>query len=135
MPVDKQLRREHAAAVLADGDMNVRGAEDADERVIDRLDRAEVVLALRVAEEASVSLKVAVETGWLAAARVHVRAGPVDLPDLHESIPHRLTRFRQHAAGQVRDLADGRSDAVIDDEEVVVGVERELVRIERPFGR
>ena len=31
------------------------------------------------------------------------------------------------------DLADGRSDAVVDDDQVVVGVERQLVGIKRPF--
>ncbi len=31
------------------------------------------------------------------------------------------------------DLANGRGEAVVDDEEVVVGVEREFVRIEGAF--
>ena len=72
MAVDEQLRREHAPAVLADRHVNVRGPKDADERVVDRLDGAEVVLALRVAQEAPVSLEVLVEPGGLTAARVHV---------------------------------------------------------------
>ena len=65
MAVDQQLRREHAPPVLADGDMNMRGSEDADQRVLDGFDRAEVVLALRIAQESPVSLEVLVEPGWL----------------------------------------------------------------------
>ena len=38
-------------------------------------------------------------------------------------------------AGQVGDLADGRGDAVVDDDQVVVGVERQLVGVERPLGQ
>ena len=57
----------------------------------------------------------------------------VALPDLDQSIPHRAARRVEHLAGQVGDLADGRSDAVVDDDQVVVGVERQLVGIKWPF--
>ena len=92
MPVDQQLRREHAPAVLADRDVDVRGPEDADERVVDRFDRPEVILALGVAEEAAVPLEILVEAGGLTAAGVHVRPGVVDLPDLDERVADRLAR-------------------------------------------
>ena len=65
-----------------------------------------------------------------------VDVGPVvvDLPDLDQGVPHRVALGVEDAAGQVGHLADGRRDAVVDDEQVVVGVERELVRIKRPLG-
>ena len=39
----------------------------------------------------------------------------------------------EDAAGEVRDLTDGRRDAVVDDQQIVVGIERQLVGIKRPF--
>jgi hypothetical protein len=35
---------------------------------------------------------------------------------------------------EVRHLADGRRDGVVDDQQVVVGVQRQLVGVERPLG-
>ena len=34
----------------------------------------------------------------------------------------------------MRDFANCRSDSVIDDEEIVVRVERQMIGVERPFG-
>src|SRR4029453_13029869 len=92
MPVDQELRCEDTPAVLTHRHMDVRGSKDADQRVLDRLDRTKVVLAFRIAQETPVSLKILVESGGLATARMNVRPGMIDLPDLHERIPDRLTR-------------------------------------------
>ena len=58
----------------------------------------------------------------------------VDLPDLDEGVADRVAPGVEDPAAQVGDLADGRRDAVVDDQQVVVGVERQLVGIERPLG-
>jgi len=69
-----------------------------------------------------------------AVGRVQVDAAVIDLPDLDDRALDRLAGWRQHAAGQVRDLADSLRDAVVDDEQVVVGVQRQPVGVERAFG-
>jgi hypothetical protein len=65
-----------------------------------------------------------------------VNVGPlaVHLPDLDDGVAHRIPLGIEDPPGQVRDLADGGRDGVVDDEQVVVGVQRELVRVERPLG-
>ena len=60
MPFDQDLRRKDAPAVLAHRHVDVRGAKNTHERVLDRLDGAEVVLALGVGEEPAVALEVLV---------------------------------------------------------------------------
>ena len=69
----------------------------------------------------------------LTPSRMHVRRGAVHLPDFDEGVSHGLPGHREHAAGQVRHLPDGRRDRVVDDQQVVVGVQRHLVGIERAF--
>src|SRR5262249_2487196 len=70
----------------------------------------------------------------VAVAGVQIHRVDVALPDLDHRVPNRLTAYRQHPAGKVRDFAYGRRDGVVDDDQVVIGVERQLVRVERPFG-
>ena len=72
-------------------------------------------LALRVGEKAPVPLKVRVVPTRLPAPGVHVQRGAVDLPDLDERVSHGLRRGGQHAAGQMRHLADGRRNCVIEE--------------------
>jgi hypothetical protein len=85
----------------------------AHESKADQADRwmRHLVLTFRIAQESPVSLKVPVESGWLTTARMHVGTRVIDLPDLHERVADRLTRGRQHAAGQVCDLSHRRRDA------------------------
>ena len=101
----------------------------------DRLDRPEVVLAVRAGREPAEALEVLVLliAGRAAVAGVQVHLVGVALPDLDGRIPHGAPGRAQDAAGQVRDLADGRGDVIVDDDQVVVGIERQLVRVERPF--
>jgi hypothetical protein len=56
------------------------------------------------------------------------------MPDLDDGIANRIAFEVEDAAAQVRDLADGRRDGAVDDEQVVVRVERHLVGVERPLG-
>ena len=103
------------------------------QRVRHRLDRAEVVLAPDVGQEAAVPLEVAVGRHVFAdAASVPVRLVRVALPDLDERVAHRCTAGRGHRTVEVGDLPHRRRDAVVDDEQVVVGVERHHVGIEGP---
>src|SRR5262249_28606832 len=60
VPLDQHLSRDEAMAGFADREVNVRAAERALERVFDRLDGAEEVLAFGVRDEASVALEIGV---------------------------------------------------------------------------
>ena len=65
---------------------------------------------------------------------VQVRAVVVGLPDLDQGVAQRIAVGVEYATDQVRHLANGRRDRVVDDQQVVVGVERQLVGIERTLG-
>lgn len=62
---------------------------------------------------------------------MQVDAVMVDLPDVHHRIPDRLAGGGEQAATEVRDRADGRRERVVHHDQVVVGIERQLCRIER----
>jgi hypothetical protein len=98
------------------------------------LDGAEDVFAVGPGEESSEALEVAVTLGCVAGLGVEIGAVIVGLPDLDQRISHRLAMLVEDASGQPGDLADGRRDAVVHDDQVVVGIERELVGIERTLG-
>jgi hypothetical protein len=55
---------------------------------------------------------------------VQVNAVSVHLPDLHREPLERLALQVEDASRQVGDLADGRGGARLDEDEVVVHVER-----------
>ena len=130
--LDVALGGEQLLPALLDLEVDVRRAAG----VRDRLDGAEVVLAGRAGQEPAEALEVLVLLVLLlvAVGRVQVDALGVALPDLDQGVADRVALGVEDPAGQVGDLADGRGDAVVDDEQVVVGVERELVRVERPLG-
>src|SRR5947207_1251012 len=66
--IDEDLRGQHAAAVLADGNVDVRRAA----RIGHGLDRAEVILALRISQESTVALKILVVTARAGISGVNV---------------------------------------------------------------
>ena len=99
---------------------------------VHRLDGAEIILPLRIGEKPAVALEVLVAlvlleivrfkyTPLLSTCQISMNALRIGLPDGLE-----------HAAGQVRDFADGRRDVVVDDDQIVIGVERHLVGIKGP---
>ena len=99
-------------------------AELALQRVRHGLDRAEVVPSLRVGEEPAIALEVRVDLAVVAALRMDVRAVAVGLPDLDERVAHGRTVLGEQASPEVRDLADGRREPIVQDQEVVVRIER-----------
>ena len=121
---DERLRRHDAPACLADGDVNVRRAELPLQRVGHGLDRAEVVAPFGVRQEPAVALEVRVDLAVVAPFGVDVGAVDVGLPDLDERVANGRAVLGEQPAGEMRDLADGRRQPVVDDQEIVVGVER-----------
>jgi len=117
-------------ALDAYGHVDVRGA-----RLIGhRADRAEEVFARRPREETSEALEVTVALRGVTRLRVDVRAVVVGLPNLNEGIAHGFTFFVEDPPAEPSDHANGRGDPVVNDDQVVVGIERKFVRVERPFG-
>ena len=73
---------------------------------------AEVVLAARAGEEAAEALEVGVAICFALAraiARVQIDTVAVDLPDFDQSIAERVAVRIEHAAREMRDLADRRA--------------------------
>jgi hypothetical protein len=128
--LDEAFGRQQLLAALPDSSVDV-GRRPA--LVGDRLDRPEVVLAGRTGQEAAVSLEVRIELLAVARGLLEVGAVLVALPDLDDGIAQRLALGVEELAGEMRDLADGRRNCVVDDQQVVVGVERELRREEGPL--
>src|SRR3712207_7970807 len=62
-------------------------------------------------------------TLFRSAVRVQVDAAVVALPDLDDRVADRVALGVEDPAGQVGDLPDGRRDAVVEDQQVVVRVE------------
>jgi hypothetical protein len=63
---------------------------------------------------------------------VDVRAVQIGLPDLDERIADRRTARREQPPAEVRDLTDGSRLSIVHDDQIVVGVERQAVGVERP---
>jgi hypothetical protein len=57
----------------------------------------------------------------------------IDLPDFDHGILDRVASNVEDAAHNMRDLADGRRNRVIDNDEIVVRIQRQLLGIERSF--
>src|SRR6266568_3293543 len=125
---DVTLRRPLLAPFHFDREVNVPCAS----RVEHGLDGAKIVFAAGAGQEPAKALEVFV------ALRVSVTTVQIDpmvvhLPDFHQRVPYRIAFRVEDAPAQVRDFPNRRSDAVVDDDEVVVCVERQVVRIEWPL--
>jgi len=79
-------------------------------------------------------LEVGVAFFGIAAAAVEVDAAAIDLPDFDDGIADGVAFGVEEAAAEVGDFADSGGEVVVEDEKVVIGIEREFVRIEGAFG-
>jgi hypothetical protein len=129
--LDVALRGEFFFPLQLDGEVNVRGQATG---VLYGLDRAEKVFAGRAGQKAAEPLKVGVSFIPVAAAGMEIGGVVVDLPDFDQGVPERVATAVKDAPAQIGDLADRRGKPVVDDQQVIVGVERHLVRIEWPLG-
>ena len=112
-----------------DGEVNVPGTA----RIKDRLDGAEIILAGGSSEKTAKALEVLV-AGGVGVLAVQIDAVIVHLPDLDQGIANRVPFDIEDATAQVSDFAHGWRERVVDDDQVIVGVEGKVVRVERPFG-
>src|SRR5437867_1802941 len=117
------------AALELEGKVNVPSATG----IESRFDRAEIVFAAGAGQEPAKALKVRV-AGSVAVAAVQINAVIVHLPDFDQRVADRVAAAVQNPTAEVGDLAHGRRERVVDDDEVVVGVQRKVVRVKWAFG-
>ena len=67
-------------------------------------------------------------------ATVQIHAVVIHLPDFHEGIADGITASIEDAPAQVCYFPDGWSNSVVNNDQIIVRIERQVIRIERPFG-
>ena len=97
-------------------------------RIEARLHCSEEVLAARSGLKPPVSLKIGVAVGDRTGA-VDVGAIVIGLPDLEHGAAHGLAVLVEHTAAHPGDRANRRRNRIVDQEEVIVAIERQVVRI------
>ena len=127
--LDEQLRVPRLLALAPDLEMDVRRAAA---RITHGLDGAEIILASRSCQESPKALEIRVVLGLLRAVG-QINAHAIDLPNLDGGVANWAAAGVNQAAAHVRDLAYGRRDRIVDDNQVVVGVQRQFRRIKRAF--
>ncbi len=130
MSLDVALRGELVPPLHLDGKVNVRRAPG----VRNGLDGPKVVLAARSCQEATKPLEVRVSIVAVGAAGMEIGAILVYLPDLDDAVPHGFSPRVEDFSAEMRDLAHGRRDRVVDDEQIVISVQRKFVGIKRTLG-
>ena len=101
----------------------------------DGLDGAKVIFASRRGQESAESLEIRIVfSAALGAALFEVGRHAIDLPDLNNCVADRFAVGPKDAAAQVSNFPNGRGCRVVDNDQVVVRVERKLVRIKRALG-
>ena len=129
MAFDVALSRQQIFALRLHLVVNVRRPP----RIRHWLDRAEKILARTAREETPEALEIPVALFRIARVRMQVGPAVVALPDFHERIAHRVALRIEDAPAHVSNLADCGSDRVIDDDEIVIRIERQMVRVKRPL--
>src|SRR5207237_4099982 len=112
-------------------DVDVRRAAG----VGNRLDGPEVVFAGRTGREPAEALEVGIPLPAGTVGAVDVHSPVVYLPDLDNCVRDRAARGVEDLAAQVGNFANRGRDRVVDDEQVIISVERQLVRVERALGQ
>jgi len=130
MPLNVALGRELVSTGNFDSKMNVRSPS----RIRDRLDRAEQIFSGRTGGEPSETLEVLVPLLSIIASRVQIGPIVVGLPDFDDRVPNRFAMGSENLPTQVSHLTHPRRQAVVQHQQIIVGVERQLVGIERPLG-
>ena len=97
------------------------------------LDGPEVILAGRAGQESPEALEVRVVLGLRVDVRLEVDAVTVALPEFDDRVANRVAMGVEDPAAQMRHVPHGGSDGIVDDEQVIVGIERQLGRVIWPF--
>ena len=132
LTVDQHLGGADSFPVSTDRKMNVRCSSG----IGDWLDGAKIVNAARIGKEASIALEIAIAfPSVVVVAAVDVNSVLIDLPDLDDDVAQGRACFAENPAAEMGDFAKGRSDRIVYDDQIVIGIERHLIRVERAFGK
>ena len=130
MALDVELSREQFLRATPDFEMDGRSARD----IRHGLDRSEQALTRRPGEETPKTLEMMILFGAVRrVAGVQVNAIGVAPPDFDEGIANRISPGIKNPPAHPRDLAHGGRKSIVDHEQVVVRVERQMVGIGRTF--
>ena len=101
----------------------------------DRFDGAKHIFTGRSSQETPETLKVGVASFQVVAtARVIIHAFGITLPDFDQGVANRFPPAIQDAAAQPGHFPDAGIGLIIDDHQIVIGVQWQSVRIKRTFG-
>ena len=105
-------------------------------RIGHRFDRTEDILAGAAGEKPPITLKICILLGVPPEITgVKINTIVIALPDLNQRVADRFPARVEHTPTEPGYFADGRCDSIIDDEQVVIRVEREFVRVKRTLGQ
>jgi len=129
---DEALSGEGAFVTSIDRDVNMRSART----VWYGLDGTKVISPVAGRHETSKSLEVVIAFGAGQSPVLAVNVGSlvIHLPNFHAGIGNGIAFNIGDLAVEMSDRPDSRSGGIVDAEKVVVGVEREFIRIERSLG-
>ena len=99
-----------------------------------RLDGAEKIFPRGAREETSEALEMLVAFFLVARAGMKISAVVVALPDFDHRIFYRTPAAVQDAPAEPGHFAHGGRDVVIENEKIVIGIEREFIRIKWTLG-
>src|SRR5262245_1562654 len=128
--LDIALRGQQFLAALFDFEVNMRR----ESWVRHRSYGTEVIFSTRCGHEAAKALEILVALVAVAGAAVQISAIVVTLPDFYDGVLDGASIGAENPPAQVGDFADGRRDRIVDNQQVVVGIQRQVIGVERPFG-
>src|SRR5262245_19791845 len=129
IPFDEQLSRPFFTYFHLYSEMDM-GRHTA--AVRNGLNRAEIILASRSSQESAETLKICV-VFRLRVARREINPAAVHLPNLDESIPDRIAVRIEQPPAQVCHFTDRWRDRVINNQQIIIRIQREFVRIKWSF--
>ena len=85
-------------------------------------------------EKSAESLKILIPFITIGRAAVQIGAVVIHLPDFDEHISQRFSVTVEYSTGEMSYFTDGGRDRVIDDNQVIIRVQRQVIGIEGAFG-
>ena len=128
---DEAFRRQQLPIPFPDSRVNMSGRTSF---VGDRFNCSEIVFSIRTGQESTVTLEIRVECSLALRVLLQISSVFVALPDFDHGVAQWVSAGIQDPPTQMGNRADCRCDPIIDDQQIVIGIQRQLVRKERSFG-
>lgn len=130
MPLDKQLRGQTSPVFDIDGYVNVGRATG----IAHWLDGSKIIFAVDAGGEPAKALKIRVLTFPISTPRMQINAIGITLPDFDLGVSDWVSLDIFHLARQMSYFTHGGGDGIVQNQQIVIRIQWESVRIERPFG-